>query len=121
MALEFKPYPVARITPVQWARYYDEVQLVFGGTMQELPEHRLVVFSDKDNGVSYAFTLSTHPAHPAWIARRIIGDEQKMHLEQVGYFAGEEPPFAVLFQQYQATNQRIIAELERQRGLRNRS
>jgi hypothetical protein len=117
MALEFKPYPVARITPFQWASYCDQAKVALAGTMQELREHRLVVFSDRDNGISYAFTLSSHSAHPAWIARRVVGDGQNMRVEQVGYFAGEEPPFAALFEQYQATNQRMIEELKRQRGI----
>jgi hypothetical protein len=108
-AIEFKPHPTAHITEAQWSAYFDEVRAALGGSAQELGEHKLIVFYDKATGTSYAFTQPAHPAHPAWIARRIANK----NVEQIGYFAGREEPFAELFRQYQVTNQRMIEEMEK--------
>lgn len=114
LAIEFKPYPTERITETQWADYFAQVKASFGTSMQELPDQRLVLFQDKATATSYAFTASGHPAYPAWITRRIVQEGSNLYVDQVGYFAGQEAPFAVLFQQYKETNMRMIEELKRQ-------
>src|ERR1041385_7283068 len=108
-AIEFKPHPTAHITEAQWSAYFDEVKAALGGSAQELREHKLIVFHDNATVTSYAFTQPGHPAHPAWITRRIANK----NVEQIGYFAGREEPFAELFRQYQATNQRMIEDMEK--------
>jgi hypothetical protein len=114
-AIEFRPHPRERITEAQWRDYFAQVRAAHAGSMQELKEHRLVTFHDSATVTSYAFTQPGHPAHPAWITRRIIlGPESRV--EQIGYFAGNEAPFAELFRQYQVTNQRMIEEMRGQRG-----
>jgi len=116
--IEFKPYPNQRITEAQWKSYFEEIKSAYGASMQTVSEQRLVVFSDKTNGATYAFTAPGHPAHPAWIARRVVQNGQGIQIEQIGYFAGQEPPFAELFRQYRAPNQTISEQFKRQQAPR---
>jgi hypothetical protein len=118
-AIEFKPYPTAKITESQWKAYFDEVRAAHGASMQEFRDQRLVVFHDGTTAVaSYAFTQPGHPAHPAWVARRVTGFGGDVKLDTIGYFAGDEAPFAELFRQYQALNQRMIEQIRRDKGAR---
>ncbi len=77
--------------------------------MKTFPHLHLVVFnSDRPGGILYAFTQPGHAAHPAWIARRLVQTGQNLSMDQVGYFAGQEAPFAALFQQYQELSNKAI-------------
>ena len=111
-AVEYKPYPAARITPEQWTAYHAQVRTEHAASAQELREHKLVTYNDRATVTSYAFTQPGHPAHPAWITRRIVLGE-KPTVDQIGYFAGDEAPFAELFRQYQETNKRMIEEMRK--------
>jgi hypothetical protein len=112
LALEIKPYPEAKITEAQWIAYHDQVKAAYGPSAQEIPGQNLVVYSGE--GISFAFTQAAHPAHPAWIARQLVQEAGQFNVVQIGYFAGQEPPFAELFRAFQALNQRMIEELKRQ-------
>jgi hypothetical protein len=108
---EFQPYPTPRITESQWKTYYDQVKAAYGGSMQEFAGQRLVAFNG--DTVAYAFTMPGHPAHPAWIARRPVRNDQgNTTIQQIGHFAGQEAPFAELFRQYQELTNRTIKPLE---------
>ena len=111
LAVEFKPFPRERVSEQQWNAYHDEVKTAYGASAQEVKEVNLVTYSG--GSMSFAFTRPAHAAHPAWIVRRIVEREGKMFVDQIGYFAGAEEPFAQLFRQYQALNKRMIEELER--------
>ena len=50
--------------------------------------------------MSFAFTTEGHPAHPSWITRQVVESEGTIDMQQIGYFAGEEEAFSVLFGQY---------------------
>ena len=118
-AIEFKPHPTAQITESQWVAYYDHVRGALGGSMQDFRDEQIVVFHDNAAATSYAFTKPGHPAHPAWVARKIVQERNDFFVEQVGFYAGPEAPFATLFAQYQALNQRMVDDLkQRRRGLR---
>lgn len=118
-AIEFKPHPTAQISESQWTAYYNEVKAAHGGSIQEFPDEHLVVFHDNAAATSYAFTQAGHPAHPAWVTRKIVQEGNDLFVQQIGYYAGAEAAFATLFQQYQALNQRMIDDLkQRRRGLR---
>ena len=114
LAIELRPYPTDKITERQWSDYFAQVKAAYAASMQELPDQHLVVFHDDKTATSYAFTQPGHPAHPAWITRHIVQEGSNLDVDQIGYFAGAEAPFAVLFQQYQATNRRMIEEMKRQ-------
>jgi hypothetical protein len=117
-AIEFKPHPTAQITESQWRAYYEEVKAAHGATMEEYRDEHLVVFQDNVARTSYAFTQAGHAAHPAWIARKVVQEGNDIFVQQVGYYAGAEAPFAALFQQYQSLNQRMVDDLKRRRGLK---
>ncbi|MCC7346181.1 MAG: hypothetical protein IT538_02180 [Variibacter sp.] len=114
LAVEFKPFAREKVTEAQWTAYHDEVKAAFGASAQEVKEVNLVTYSGQ--GVSFAFTRPAHPAHPAWISRRITEKDGQMFIEQIGYFAGPEAPFAELFRQYQALNQRMMEEMKRRQA-----
>ena len=106
-AQEFKPYPKARITESQWQSYFDEVRSKHGPSEKRFPSEHLVVFEDTQAMLTWAFTTAGHPAHPAWVTRQPVQDSRGVYLRQIGYFAGEEQPFAEMFRAYQALNERM--------------
>ena len=87
-----------------------------GDSAQTFADLHLLVFHDTTTATSYAFTQPGHPAHPTWVTRRIVKVGEQLNVDQVGYFAGQEAPFAQLFKQYQQLNQRMIEEMKRQPG-----
>ena len=97
---EYKPYPVAEITVEQWQDYFDIVQSEFGESRKEESSSRLVLFRDQKTYTFYAFTMPSHPAHPAWVTRKIVDENGHISMIQIGYFAGEEEAFAELFRAY---------------------
>jgi hypothetical protein len=113
MAIEFRPFPEAQVTIEQWQAYHDAVRGSFAASEKRFPELNLVTYDDAPHGAAYAFTEPAHPAHPAWIARRVIEKDGQYAIEQIGYFAGAEAPFAALFEEYRALNDKIRDELNR--------
>lgn len=109
-ATEFKPYPEAQITTEEWEDYYEKVSKAFPRSVQDHPQQNLIVFSNAKERLSYAFTKPGHPAHPAWVTRQVVEANGTIDMVQIGYFAGKEEPFAVLFQQYQQLNNQIRAK-----------
>ena len=99
-AATYQPYPEAEITAEQWQEYYEIVAAEFADTREEIADAMLVTFHDASNRTYYAFTLPDHPAHPAWITRKAVEKKGVISMEQVGYFAGEETPFAALFEDF---------------------
>ncbi len=117
-AQEFRPYPRPKITETEWKTYFDEVKNKHFSSMQALSDQNLVVFHDRGTGTSYAFTQSGHPAHPAWVTRKIVSQGGQLHIEQVGYFAGDESAFAALFRAYQKTTAKMLEEMKANAGNR---
>lgn len=112
-AQEYRPYAQPRISEAQWQSYFDEVRSKYGGTAKIAPNQPLIIF---DDGVStlYAFTQPGHAAHPSWIARKVVERAGKIYIDQVGYFAGEEKPFAALFQAYRALDNNVRQDVKNQ-------
>jgi tetratricopeptide (TPR) repeat protein len=108
---QFKPHPTERISQEQWQQYFDEVNAAAGGSRRDVLEQHLVTYSTKDN-LHIAFTLPGHPAHPAWITRKIVGDTGKQSVAQIGYFAGSESAFVQLFRQYQDLTKQAFGSRE---------
>ena len=112
-AQEFKPFPRANITREQWEAYFRQVSDRPNITKREFPSEHLVVFEDRESYISWAFTTPEHPAHPAWIARQPVQDARGVSMRQIGYFAGDEKPFAELFRAYQALNDKIREDFQK--------
>ena len=111
-AQEFKPYPKASITLPQWQAYFDEVKQKHGGSIQDIEPQKLLVFEDGATKTFYAFTKMGHPAHPAWITRRVEQRGDAIVVNQVGYFAGDEPSFGRLFRSYSELNAKVQEEFK---------
>lgn len=112
-AQEFKPFPRANITEPQWQKYFDEVREKHGAEVQDIEDQKLLVFTDKATSTIYGFTKPGHPAHPAWISRKLEQRGDELYVGQIGYFAGSEPPFAQLFKEYLALNAKMKEEVKR--------
>lgn len=112
LAQEYRPFPQARITPAQWQSYLNAVVDAHGDSGREFPAEHLVVYQDDKPSLFWAFTTAGHPAHPAWITRRVIEEAGEAKVEQVGYFAGDEAAFAQLFQQYLGLTERTVKEVQ---------
>jgi hypothetical protein len=93
---QYMPHPMAEISEQEWKDYHQSVQEACGSTRRAFADEHLEVFECPANSLHLAFTTEGHPAHPAWITRQV----QAGTVEQIGYFAGQEEPFAVLFQSY---------------------
>ncbi|MGH8130772.1 MAG: hypothetical protein ACRES3_07955 [Steroidobacteraceae bacterium] len=100
LAQEFQPYPTPKITVQQWVGYLALIKSRLETTEQAFPELQLIVFTDYATRTQYTFTASGHPAHPAWIARQVVDENGKVNVRQIGYFAGSEEQFDVLFRTY---------------------
>lgn len=114
-AQDFKPYPAPKITETQWGAYYDEVRQAHGHTEKRADAQRLVTYTDPESRMSFAFTLPGHPAHPAWITRQLVEYKDGIYMDQIGYFAGQEKPFAELFDQYRRLNEKLEARFKANR------
>lgn len=115
-AQEFKPYAEPRITPHQWQSYLDEVVRHHGASRQEAAQEQLVMFTDTAAATHFIFTMPGHPAHPAWIARRMVNNGDKLAVRQVGFYAGALAPFAELFKSYLEKTERLREDLERRQA-----
>lgn len=112
-AQEFQPYPQPKITTEQFARYAEQVLQTLGYSTEILKDQQLVAFSDQRTRTFYVFTTKDHPAHPAWITRRMVEEDGQVRVKQIGYFAGNEDAFAKLFREYQDRNQQLMEDVAR--------
>lgn len=113
LAQEFQPYPSPRITPEQWARYGETVRQYYGETLEVFKHKQLIAFSDMRSRTFWIFTMKGHPAHPAWITRQMYEEGGEVRVRQIGYFAGSEEAFALLFTEYQKRNEELKDDVER--------
>lgn len=112
-AQDFQPYPQPKITTEQFARYADQVLQAYGHATEILKDQKLVAFSDQRTRTFYVFTTKDHPAHPAWITRRMVEEGGQVRVKQIGYFAGNEEAFAKLFREYQGRNEQLMDDVAR--------
>lgn len=115
LAATYNPYEDSKITPEQWQEYFDTVQSEFGETREEVTDAMLVLFEDASSSTYYAFTLPQHPAHPAWVARKLVARDGDVTMDLIGYFAGDEEPFSELFQDYAELTYQIQSDLAAQK------
>jgi len=106
-AQEFQPYPKPGITETEWQTYFIMVQSAHRDSEERIDEQHLLTFVDQERGIQWAFTTLGHPAHPGWIARRLVGEGSEQRIQQVGYYAGSEQDFEMWF--------RAVLDLTRQR------
>ena len=111
-ALEFMPYPVAKISHEQWQSFYEKARSSLGHSQRIYSERYIVIFIDSFNGHHYAFTLPGHAAHPSWIVRRIVNHDGEITVQQVGYFVEDEAEFVELFKAYLELNEQIRPNLQ---------
>lgn len=104
---QYMPYPLADITAAQCEDYHRLVTETFTISRREFPDEHLEVFHSPDSVLHLAFTTAGHPAHPAWITRKV----QDGSVDQIGYFAGPEEPFAELFRSYLALTRKTLDEI----------
>jgi hypothetical protein len=110
---EYQPYPTPRITVEQWQHYLEVVRRNHEASAEVYKDQHLVGFTDEATRTFYIFTTRRHRAHPAWITRQIVETDGKVHVRQVGYFAGDEEPFAALFNEYLQRNDQLLKDVER--------
>ncbi|MBD9469212.1 hypothetical protein [Pseudoxanthomonas sp. PXM01] len=100
----YMPFPEAQISLAQWETYRQQVHEAYSASLRRFPNEHLEVLHSTDTVMHFAFTTAGHPAHPAWITR----SAQDGTVNQIGYFAGKEEPFAKLFQSYLELTERTI-------------
>ncbi|MAD73473.1 MAG: hypothetical protein CML20_01490 [Rheinheimera sp.] len=115
-AVEIEPFPKAKITVEQWQEYFSDVSNEFGDTKRIFEEQNLVVFSNDQLRANIAFTTENHAAHPAWVTRYVTQNNDSVNIAQIGYFAGEEAPFAKLFNEYAKLNDKVKENLKLENG-----
>ena len=106
-----EPYPSASITEAQWQAYFHSVDSAHRDSRRRVAEQHLVLYGDEASATSWVFTELGHPAHPSWIARRVIDEGGASSIQQVGYYAGRKAPFAAFFQEYLNLNRQIEQSL----------
>jgi hypothetical protein len=116
LAQDFKPFPRANISVAQWQTYFDEVRSKHGANVQDIEDQKLLVYTDLATTTLYAFTKPGHPAHPAWVTRKPEQRNDSIFIAQIGYFAGDEAPFAHLFRAYLALNEKMKEDMKRRQA-----
>ena len=113
-AQEFHPYADAKISVAEWQSYLDDVRSKLAASERTFPEDHLTVFEDAPRQTYYAFTTAGHPAHPAWVARRVYRQGDEVGTEQTGFYAGDVAPFEALYNSYKDLTRRMQGEDERE-------
>jgi hypothetical protein len=103
----FRPYQEPRITEAQWNEYYLEVSTKFAKSLREIEADNLQMFFNEATFVTYTFTKSGHPAHPAWITRLVVAAADKVTISQHGFYAGSEQEFEKFADSFKALNERL--------------
>ena len=111
-ALELAPYDSPKVTPEQFEQYHAAVAEELSDSHQPYPEYALETYSDPVTRSSIAFTLPSHPAHPAWVTRQVAEDENGIYIEVSGFFAGDPTAFARLLGQYQAISAQATQKMQ---------
>lgn len=111
-AQEYQPYASPRVTPEQFASYLATVRASHEASAEIYEDRNLVVFSDPDTRTFYIFTTRNHPAHPAWITRQLVEDGGQVRVRQIGYFAGAQEPFDLLFREHLQLNEELKKSVE---------
>ena len=106
------PYPTTKITIEQWESFYIKTKTTLKHTEQIYHKQFMGIYIDTSTGTHYAFTLPGHTAHRAWIARRVVINNLGIDIQQIGYYVGEQAPFAELFEAYLELNEEIKEEIE---------
>jgi chitodextrinase len=113
-AQEFHPYADAKISAAEWQSYLADVRSKLGASERTFPEDHLTVFEDAARQTYYAFTTAGHPAHPAWVARRVYRQGDEVGTEQTGYYAGDVAQFESLYNSYKDLTRRMQGEEDRE-------
>jgi len=100
-SVDVVPYETEKITIEQWNEYHDLVSKELAITGRAYESHKLEVFSDDQVRASIAFTMPGHKAHPSWVTRHVESKDGSIYMKVIGYFAGDEKAFKILFGQYQ--------------------
>ena len=112
-AVEVSPFERAEITEEQWSQYHSAVNKELSNSRRAYEKHYLEVYSDDVSRASIAFTMLGHKAHPAWVTRQVVMDGESISMQVIGYFAGDEEAFNVLFKQYQEMASRTQQKFKR--------
>lgn len=106
-AQEFRPYSYSKISQSQWQTYIELVQKNFAATERDYAGDHLLTYRDAKMHVFYTFTQQGHPAHPAWIAQRLMEKDGYPSMELVGFYAGDERAFNDLYRQFEKLTEQI--------------
>jgi hypothetical protein len=98
---DFRPYRQGRISREQWQTYHEQISAQYGEYRVAYSQAGLENFNLPKGGI-VAFTLPSHPAHPAVVSQQVVPTGEKTFgWNYIGYFAGNEAAFMVLWLQYQ--------------------
>ena len=102
-----EPFESPRISETQWRTYYFEVESAHRDSLERMDDELLIQFRDTGSAIIWTFTQFGHPAHPGWVARQVVNTAGNTSIRQVGYFAGDEDAFVILFQKFLEHNKSI--------------
>ena len=99
--IEVEPYETPKISVERWNKYHESTSTELAETRRSYDTHKLELFSDDKTRASIAFTMPGHKAHPSWVTRQVEMKGGAMNMKVVGFYAGDEEAFKILFGQYQ--------------------
>jgi hypothetical protein len=114
--INIKPHPTANISMQEYNNYYQIINLKLITSKQLIEQSCLEYFADKPTRASFYFTTNCHPAHPAWITLHVVKENNKLHMGQIGYFAGDEPAFAQMFKAFRASTEERRKAMAKENG-----
>ncbi len=114
LSQSLEPFESPRVSETQWRTYFFEVESAHRDSLERLDAELLIRFRDRGAATVWTFTQVGHPAHPGWITRQVVETAGQTNIRQVGYFAGDEEAFVILFQKFLEQNKRIQERLNEQ-------
>ena len=114
-AADFEPYKNTKISPIEWTKYFEQIETEYGDSARRHDSENSIYFTDQERATIYQFTTIRHPAHPSWITSEIKMIEGRPKVNQIGYFAGSEKEFREMYESIRQLHQTSEENMNRQR------
>lgn len=86
---------------------------------EKLPEtfrsEQYIALRDRNRMITWTFTQSSHPAHPAVVCRRVVESDGAVRLEMNTTCEANKPACDALIAEFEQMNARMMEEMKRQR------
>lgn len=97
--IELRPYSKHEITAEKWDKYHAQISNELRSTRKLNSDKHTEIFT-KDMGsqlIVITFTSEKHKAHPSWVTEVMIIENNQLHTQVIGYYAGDFKAFTSFY------------------------